>query len=87
MVVLRNLKRKGNIIEYDYFPEDMDDYGHVIYDIDKKDVVSKKLAKQDTVYEGFNRYFFYSVLCLERALEKKDYINGHFKEKYIAMWS
>jgi len=25
MVVLRNLKRKDNIVEYDYFPEDAGD--------------------------------------------------------------
>ncbi len=37
MVVLRNLKRKDNIVEYDYFPEDAGDCGHVVYDIDKKD--------------------------------------------------
>ena len=42
MVVLRNLKRKDNIVEYDYFPEDAGDRGHVVYDIDKKEVRSKK---------------------------------------------
>ena len=47
MVVLRNLKRKDNIVEYDYFPEDAGDRGHVVYDIDKKEVISKKLAKRD----------------------------------------
>ena len=87
MVVLRNLKRKDNIVEYDYFTEDAGDRGHVVYDIDKKEVISKKLAKRDTVYDGYTRYFFYSVLCLERAIETKDYVNGGFKEEYIAMWS
>lgn len=87
MVVLKNLKKVNNIIEFDYFPEGKSDHGHVVYDADKKEVISKQLAKEDAEFEDIERYFSFAVLRLERILEKQDYVNGEFKDRYVAFWA
>lgn len=86
MVVLKNLKKVNNMIEFDYFPEGESDYGHAVYDVDKKEVISKQLAKEDTEFEGIETYLSFAILRLERILEKQDYINGEFKDRYVAFW-
>lgn len=85
MVALKNIKQKNNIIEFDYYPENGQDYGHVRYDADKKEVIDKKLAKEDTRHKGIERYLNFAILRLERVLNDPKF-DGNFKDRYEAFW-
>lgn len=77
MVVLRNIERKKDTIEADFYPEDSKEAGHVVVDIESKKIISKVDVKG---YEFFS-YAHHAKNGLIDLIEKEE-----LPEKYIVMW-
>jgi len=86
MVILRNLKIKDKLIYFDYFPEDENDPGHVVYDPYKEKVISHVLSSYEKDFSGTSPYFYYAVRKLERVLDSSEYKEKGFSDEYTAYW-
>lgn len=83
MVILKNVTKKDNYIECDYFPEGKDAKGHIIYDFKADKPIEKKLSPR---YDEIEIYFNYALKRLKRIIKSDDFKNGEFKGEYAALW-
>lgn len=86
MIILRNVKKSGNIIECDYYPENGASLGHVAIDIDKKEFVESKciMTKED---EYTRSYYNHATIKLMKISKSDDFKNNNFKSEYMVAWS
>lgn len=62
MVCIRNLKKNGNLLSCDYYPENKDIAGNIIVDI------KTKLTVKHTIYSE-QEFLTYSIMAKKRLLE------------------
>ena len=73
MVVLENLVKNNNIVEYDYHGGNEDVPGHVSFDVEKDMVISFSYSKVDAE-SNFQTLYKKSIQALHRLIESDNYL-------------
>jgi len=68
MLVLRNIKKDGNIISADYYPENEPEFGHIKIDFTSGEIVFLQKAPRYT-YFGDARHAWYELMRLAKLEE------------------
>ena len=78
MVRLKNIKRNNNIIECDIIPEDSEEYGHVVVNIETADVESFRLPKN---FEWCTNHVYFAKKALLKMVD-----DNNLLEEKLVMW-
>ncbi len=78
MVAIRNFEKNSEIIEFDYYPENENENGHIKYNYKTKKVVEQ----QKTDYDIAMDYAGHAVVAVERFVEQ----NKEFPPELFEMW-
>ena len=78
MVVIRNITKNSDVIEFDYYPENENIKGHIKYNHKTKSIISQ--TKTD--YDAAMDYSGHSVVAVERFIEQ----NKEFPTEIFEMW-
>ena len=50
MVCIRNIKKNGNLLSCDYYPENKSLGGHIVVDINSKEIIEHNSASEQELY-------------------------------------
>lgn len=78
MVKLKNIRRNERTIEADFYPEDSKEAGHILIDVQSKEVLERTYPKE---YEGRFSYATHAKRALLELAEKEE-----LPETYTVMW-
>lgn len=84
MVKLKNVKKRDNYIECDYYPEGDEYKGHIIYDYVKGIVVEKETVPDYDDY--LEMYFNYAMRKIKKIMKSEDFKQNKFKDEYALFW-
>lgn len=76
MVILDNLVKYNNLIEYDYYGVGDTQYGHVIFDVEKMQCVNVKYSGIDAE-SNLQRLYRKSLFALNEMIEANNYISRY----------
>ena len=78
MVVIRNIEKNGEIVEFDYYPENEKENGHIKYNYETKSIISQIKSEYDLAMD----YAGHSIIAVERVIEQ----NKEFPTELVEMW-
>ena len=78
MVIIRNIKRNDSVVEFDYYPENEQEKGSIIYNYNTKTIISHI----KTIYDDVMDYAGHAIDAIERYIEQ----NKDFPSEICEMW-
>ncbi len=78
MVIVRNAKKTGDIVEFDYYPENKDEKGYIKYNYKTREILSIK----KTSFDDCMNYVGHARVAVNRCIDA----NLEIPQEICEMW-